>query len=156
MKKVFIGSLILISSLIIGCSSSETPQTQNNVEEQTTNTEVTEDTNKEIKHGTSDYVDAIYYHVKETAGMTLKVNEAWEWTKENYLKCNENQETMEKAMFYGYILEKYGTDDVIKKVGQDLVQAVKYVYRGASTVDSEDTKINLEQIKKGIDKATKQ
>ena len=149
MRKVFICSLLLVTTLGIGCSNIDMSQ-QNKSEDQVVNTE-----NKEIKHGTSDYVDAIYYYVKETAGINLKVNEAWEWTKENYLKCNENQETMEKAIFYGYILDKYGTDDILKKVGQDLVQAVKYVYRGASTIDSEDTKINLEQIKKGIDKATK-
>lgn len=108
---------------------------------------------KEIKRGTSEYVDAIYYYVKNEKGMISKVNEAWEWTKTNYPNYYKDMETMEKAIFYGNILDRFSNDETIKRVGMNLVQGTKYVYRGYKTVDSDHTKLNLEQIQKGIGEA---
>ena len=61
---------------------------------------------------------------------------------------------MEKALYYSYILSRHSTDENIKHAGNYLEMAVKYVYRGADTIDDSATKTNLEKLEALINKAT--
>lgn len=57
-------------------------------------------------------------------------------------------------MYYGWLLEYTYEGDTEKQdyytLGQDAEQLVKYVYRGADTVDSDSTKASMEQIQHTI------
>lgn len=104
--------------------------------------------------GTSAKVDEIAKQAKVDAN---NINNS---TKEEaiiFIKNNKNNfykdiETMEKAMYYGYLLEYAfeNTDKNLAKLGQDVYQAIKYVYRGAESVEDEATQENLRQIEKDL------
>lgn len=66
---------------------------------------------------------------------------------EKYPDFFDDNETMEKVMYYGYLLE-YWEDDTegYRQFGQDAEQAVKYVYRGVESVEDESTQENLRQL----------
>jgi hypothetical protein len=56
-------------------------------------------------------------------------------------------EEMEKYMWYGYLLSyKYDDSNPRAKLGDDLCQAIKYVYRDAESVLDDSTRENLSQI----------
>lgn len=85
-----------------------------------------------------------------------KVKEALDFITNNYPNYYTDNATMEKAMQYGYYLE-YGYTNATNtkektycKLGQDTVQAVKYVYRGAEKVEEQATQENLRQIKESL------
>lgn len=66
----------------------------------------------------------------------------------NYYSSNDD---MEKFMWYGYLLDyKYDDGDPRSELGTDLVQAIKYVYRGVEKVEDEATQANLLQIDKSL------
>lgn len=57
--------------------------------------------------------------------------------------------TMEKYMWYGYLLDyKYDDSEAKSSLGTDLFQAIKYVYRNAEKVEDSATVENLNQIDK--------
>lgn len=60
-------------------------------------------------------------------------------------------EEMEKYMWYGHLLDaKYDDSDARSLLGADLVQAIKYVYRGSESVLDDSTHENLLQIDKDL------
>lgn len=102
---------------------------------------------------TSEMVDYIYYQAKNDVGSGVsdaKRDEAVEYIRANYPNYYTDNEVMEKTMYYGYWLEEAyegnGASDPYATLGMNVYQAVKYVYRGAETVDAQSTQENLSQI----------
>ena len=104
---------------------------------------------------TSEMVDYIALTAKENAQTITEEQktEAMQFLKDNYTNYYANNETMEKVMYYGCLLEYAykDIDDSIFNLGQDANQAVKYVYRGTETVDDTATQENLKQVKQSLD-----
>lgn len=75
---------------------------------------------------------------------------------ENYPNYYEGNDLMEQAIKYGYLLEYAYKDDAATadyaELGADLVQSVKYVYRGAESVLDDSTRENLTQIRDTLEK----
>ena len=112
-----------------------------------------------VEPNTSAMVDALAKVAKAAVadGITdTQRDEAMNFIVSNYPNFYENNEIMEQAMTYGYMLDYgyTGNEDarVYADLGVDLVQAVKYVYRGAEAADDEATLINLEQVKESLQK----
>lgn len=63
----------------------------------------------------------------------------------------DSRSNMELLMYYGRIMEM-SPDSAVSTIGTDVVQAVKYVYRGAETPDDAETKENLKQVAEGFAK----
>lgn len=87
-----------------------------------------------------------------------QTNEAVEYIYNHYDNYFENDEIMEKCIYYGSLLQyayedDYKTDLTAKAytdLGSDIVRLVKYVYRGAESSTEERMNINLEQIKEDL------
>lgn len=59
--------------------------------------------------------------------------------------------TMEKAMYYGYLLDySFGDGDPRSRVGYNTVKSIKYVYRGAEKATDDATQKNLKKIAKDL------
>ena len=93
-------------------------------------------------------VDAIALYAKAAAktGNEDIGNEAVLFIVNNYPDYYGSNEMMEKTMLCGYYLEYLDYGYRVTQLGQDAEQAVKYVYRGAETADSDATKENLDQL----------
>ena len=82
------------------------------------------------------------------------ISTAYEYIKANYTDCFKDNATMEQMMYYGWLLEYTYEGNTEKQdyytLGQDAEQLVKYVYRGADTIDSDSTKASMEQIQHAI------
>lgn len=103
---------------------------------------------------TSARVDEIARQAKNDAlyiddSITL---EAINYIKDNYPNYFTNNDVMEQTMYYGYLLEYAynNTNDLYAELGMDTYQAVKYVYRGAESINDTSTRSNLEQIAKSL------
>jgi hypothetical protein len=79
---------------------------------------------------------------------------AFAWIVTTVPEWYDGNEIMEQAIYSGAIVEYYysGRDEVRSAIGEDVVQSVKYVYRGVETVLDDATQENIRQIKKGIEK----
>lgn len=112
----------------------------------------------EPEPNTSAKVDALAREAKNSVaeGVTEeKRDEAVAFIVEHYPDYYGDNETMERAMFYGFWLEyAYDGDEGSRdyyNLGMDMEQAVKYVYRGAEKAEDEATKENLAQIKESLE-----
>lgn len=163
-KNIIIIAIVVAVLAIIGAVTSDkkTPET---TEKETAKTEIEIQATtldelykemceavKDTKPKTSARVDAIASFAEEaatwhpTAGNKDIGNEAAALIIDNYPNYFESDALMEKLMLCGYYLENsyFGKD--VADCGHDVVQAVKGVYRGAETPDSDSVKANLEQI----------
>lgn len=79
---------------------------------------------------------------------------AFAWIVTTVPEWYDGNEIMEQAIYSGAIVDYYyaGRDEVRSAIGEDVVQSVKYVYRGVETVLDDVTQENIRQIKKGIEK----
>lgn len=113
---------------------------------------------KDTEPKTSARVDAIASFAKQaatyppTAGNKDIGNEAAALIIDKFPNYFESDELMEKLILCGIYLENsyFGKD--VSDCGQDVAQAVNYVYRGVETPDSDSIKANLEQIAELIKK----
>lgn len=112
----------------------------------------------ESEPNTSAKVDALAREAKDSVagGVTEEMrDEAVAFIVEHYPDYYGDNETMERAMFYGFWLEyAYDGDEGARNyynLGMDMEQAVKYVYRGAEKAEDEATKENLAQIKESLE-----
>lgn len=136
-------------------ATSEAPETQEPV------TEVTSETENEAdpEANTSAKVDALALaakqDVEENGVSDAKRDEAVAFIVEHYPDFYTDNETMEQAISYGYWLEyAYESDESARdyaELGMDLEQAVKYVYRGAESVEDDATQENLSQIREALE-----
>lgn len=115
----------------------------------------------EPEANTSAMVDSIVNKAKSDADGQLDLDtckEALSYLKGNYPNYFTDNETMEKVMYYGafleYSFEGKGINDVCATLGQDALQTVKYVYRGADAIEDESTQSNLRQVKESLDSAS--
>ena len=82
-------------------------------------------------------------------------DEAVKFIADHYPNYYADNETMEQAMAYGFLLEYAYRDDEASQtyawLGRDVEQAIKYVYRRYETVEDEATQTNLEQIQEHLE-----
>lgn len=136
-------------------ATSEAPETQEPVTEVTSETE----NEAEPEANTSAKVDALALaakqDVEENGVSGAKRDEAVAFIVEHYPDFYTDNETMEQAISYGYWLEyAYESDESARdyaELGMDLEQAVKYVYRGAESVEDDATQENLSQIREALE-----
>ena len=106
---------------------------------------------------TTEMVDYLSKVAKEDAKSTaVSDSVAIDFIRNTYPNFYTDNATMEKAMYYGYLLEYRHQEDStdyyqnITKLGMDTEQAVKYVYRGVEAVDDDATQENLKQISESL------
>lgn len=136
-------------------ATSEAPETQEPVTEVTSETE----NEAEPEANTSAKVDALALaakqDVEENGVSDAKRDEAVAFIVEHYPDFYTDNETMEQAISYGYWLEyAYESDESARdyaELGMDLEQAVKYVYRGAESVEDDATQENISQIQEALE-----
>ena len=116
-------------------------------------TETIAETETVPEANTSAMVDYIAAEAKKSANQAAtdeKRDEAIEYIFSHYPNYFDDNETMEKTMYYGYYLEyAYEANDpsnVYANLGMDADQAVKYVYRGTETIEDDHVTENLRQI----------
>jgi len=141
------------SSIAIASKESNTKQDQN--KEVSKQVEKNEDkflVNSEAN--TSAAVDELISKGKNNSKSATKddIKEAIKFIKDNYNKYWNDNETMQRTMYYGALLEYSNEDKTIKELGLDSEQVVKYIYRKVEKVEDSSTQSNLEQIKKSLDK----
>lgn len=160
MKKKWL--YVVLAVLIIGGigstshKDSSTDASTTNVADNITPTEA-----PEPEANASAMVDSIVNKAKSDADGQLDLDtckEALSYLKDNYPNYFTDNETMEKVMYYGafleYSFEGKGINDVCATLGQDALQTVKYVYRGADAIEDESTQSNLRQVKESLDSAS--
>lgn len=136
-------------------ATSETPETSEPVTEAASETKA----EAEPEVNTSAKVDALAMaakqDVEENGVSDTKRDEAVAFVVEHYPDFYTDNETMEQAISYGYWLEyAYQNDEAARdyaELGMDLEQAVKYVYRGAESVEDDATQENLSQIRESLE-----
>lgn len=146
-KRILIAALaacVLLS--FAGCSSGETPSNTD-----VSSSSVSLPDRSTAEPNTSEMVDAIAREARAEAESGIDTNrrdEAVDFIVQNYPDYFSNNEVMEQTMYYGYLLEYayQDSDRDYANIGQDAEQVVKYVYRGAETVEDDATQENLRQI----------
>ena len=95
-----------------------------------------------------DYLAAKARNDSQTA-TDEEIQEAIDWLKNNIDSYFSDNDSMEKAMYYGELLEyKYkDTNNKYEKAGWQAFKTIKYVYRGVEAVSDETTQNNLEELK---------
>lgn len=161
-KWIIIGAVVVV--LIVaavggnkgGDQTAGTSGTEPSVQSSTP-AETDQPTAAEPEANTSAKVDALARDAKDSVaeGVTdEKRDEAVAFIVEHYPNYYGDNETMEKAIFYGYWLEYAYADNKAARdyaeLGMDMEQAVKYVYRGAEKAEDEATQENLAQIKESL------
>lgn len=75
--------------------------------------------------------------------------EAIKWLKENIDNIYDNNDNMEKAMYYGFLLEDIhsGMNDKMYETGMQAEMAVKYVYSGNDKIDDFGTQRHYSKLK---------
>ena len=110
---------------------------------------------------TSAMVDYIASQAKEDAKQfnANHKKSALHFINENREDFFKDNETMETGIYYGFLLEYAYENDTLNKAyyqcGMDLEQAIKYVYRGAESKDSESVLENLRQVDKSLEEINK-
>lgn len=99
-------------------------------------------------------------------GVEPLLNEAFNYLKTHVNNYYENNEIMEKSMYYGSFIYKYieensgaknaaDLDNKTKaeyEVGWNTVKAIKYVYRGVDKIEDECTQNALKDVKENLEK----
>lgn len=77
------------------------------------------------------------------------IQEAIDWLKNNIDSYFIDNDSMEKTMYYGKLLEykHKDTGNKYEKAGYQAFKTIKYVYRGAEAVSDKTTQNNLEELK---------
>ena len=146
--------IILIAAAVSGDdSATESAET----EIASSEAETIAETETAPEANTSAMVDYIAAEAKKSANQAAtdeKRDEAIEYIFSHYPNYFDDNETMEKTMYYGYYLEyAYEADDptnVYVNLGMDAYQAVKYVYRGTETIEDDHVTENLRQIAEAL------
>lgn len=123
---------------------------QSGFEEPTTE-KVTEPPTEKPSPNTSEAVDYIAKKAKADSATASNddIHGAVFWLKENVDNIFDNNENMEKAMYYGELLEyRYkGTNDPYEKIGWQAFKTIKYVYRDFESVTDNVTQDNLQKLR---------
>lgn len=160
-------AVVLIAAAVGGNTETQQPQTSGTqatseapeAQEPTTETVSETEAEAEPEANTSAKVDALALaakqDVEENGVSDTKRDETVAFIVEHYPDFYTDNETMEQAISYGYWLEyAYESDESARdyaELGMDLEQAVKYVYRGAESVEDDATQENLSQIRESLE-----
>lgn len=148
-KRVALLMVIMIAVFAFGCGNNEP-------KDEEPQQSVAQEPQSAPEPNTSAMVDSLVLQAKEDAKSAdeEKLNEALSYIVDNYPEYFADNETMEAVIYNGSLLEYayQDKDKTIAGLGMDAVQAVKYVYRGAESVEDDATKENLRQVKEAIDK----
>lgn len=80
------------------------------------------------------------------------VKEIIDIIREHFSAYYDGEKCMELYMYYGYLLDyAFDDSDPRSSLGTNLVQAIKYVYREAESIDDDHTQENLKQIQKNLE-----
>lgn len=143
--------VVFLSFCLFGCDNKENSK----VESKPTNVE---QEIAEPEPNTSEMVDNIISKAREDAKTASdeQKQEALDFIVDNVNKYfTGGNEMIEKVIYYGALLNYcYDDDSEISKIGNDAVQSVKYVYRGAETIEDKATLENMKQLREEIDKLT--
>ncbi len=105
----------------------------------TTVTIVTTELVEPDEHNTTAYVDYLARKAKADAKKVTdeEIQEAIDWIFENKDNLFADNETMEKAMYYGNLLNyKYkGIEEKYENTGFQVFKTIKYVYRGEEKIE---------------------
>jgi hypothetical protein len=152
-KPWIIGAVVVLLLIVVaGPDKDKTPEASTPTIEPTTISD-----NRTPEPGTSAMVDQIILTAKADASGSegeAKAVAAYEWIVQTVPQWYEGSEIMEQAIYNGAIVQYYyaGRNDIRSNVGTNVIQSVKYVYRGVETVLDDSTRENIRQIKKGIEK----
>lgn len=120
------------------------------------------------EEGTTARVDEIWFKayddVKNIENAEPLLDECIKYLKDHVNNLYENNEVMEKSMYYGFFIYNYieknaGVDNVselpndtrnIYEAGYNTQKAIKYVYRGVDKIDDESTQNALEKVKTAL------
>lgn len=79
--------------------------------------------------------------------------EAVNFIKDNFQNYFKDNDTMEKTIYYGALLEYSSEKDSdLSNLGKDTVKAAKSVYRGSEKPEDKATQTNLRQVKESLKK----
>lgn len=153
----------IIAMLGICLSLSACSQTGNQYESSATSVSTSTTFGTELaepeEHGTSAYVDYLFYKAKADSETATEedLQSALDWLKNNVDNIFDNQESMELAMYNGEPLERKYKDsgNSFEKIGWQAYKTVKYVYRGAESVDDQATIDNYSELKDLLSSADK-
>ena len=109
----------------------------------------------ETEVGSTERADAIISQARSDAETPSENigNEAASFIVSAYPDFYDSTEIMEKVIYCGAYLEYCNFNEASMKIGMDVVQAVKYVYRGAETIEDTGTQENLKQIGDALSEA---
>lgn len=174
-KKLLIGVLVIgFCFSCISCGSNTEKENNANVtqkESEQPESDSQESVTQEAESNTSAKVDEIMLQAKNDAEhisedeATEKWNEAFKYLKEHQSNFYENNEVMEQSMYYGTFIYEYielnakatnvselpDATRTAYEAGLSTVEAIKYVYRGAASVDDEDTQSKLKEATDNLD-----
>ena len=157
MKKLIFAAAMAAVMMISGCGSNDAVQPASTTNEPAVTTTTVSATTvattaltEPEEHGTSDYVDYIWYKAKADAQTASdeELQAALDWLKSNTAEYFSTQKNMELTMYYGELLEhKYKkTGNQYEKVGWQAYKTIKYVYRGVEAFEDEVTQDNLNEL----------
>lgn len=143
-------AMLTICAALSACSQPE-KQLENSVTSVTTSSTSATELVEPEEHGTSAYVDYLFYKAKADAEIATdeELQAALDWLKDNVDNIFDSQENMELAMYNGELLERKYKDsgNAFEKIGWQAYKTVKYVYRGAESVDDQATVDNYTELK---------
>lgn len=149
-QKLITAGICAVPIVILAAIGANLPENREEEPVSVTTSTITEPS----EHGTSQYVDYIYYKAKEDAVTATDedLQAALTWLKENTENYFSSQEYMELTMYYGELLEmKYkGTNNEYEKLGWQAYKTIKFVYREVESVSDEATQDNLNELKEMV------
>lgn len=156
MKKAIYSLMVL--SLIFSftaCGGSDNSANQSGQEQAQEQDQTLEFVLPDEERNSSDMVVAIESLGKEHAetASDAYLQTAFDFIKDNYPDYYADDDMMEKAIYYGRLLEcaYKDTNQDLSDLGWKTIKATKYVYRGVDTIEADATQINLENIGELLD-----
>lgn len=143
---------ILLSLTACG-SSTEISNSSSNIESSITSTVSLTESSKPASPNTFQKVIEISKKAssdsKSTSNQEADVDTAIKWLKNNVDDIYNNNENMEKAMYYGFLLEDIhsGMNDNIYEIGMRAEIAVKYVYSKNDQIEDSSTQRHYSKLK---------
>jgi len=155
MKKLFYSFMVL--SLVFSfaaCGGSNNSAEQ--PEQEQTQQQALEFVLPDAERNTTDMVDALIKLAKDNAEIAsdADLEVAVNFINDNYPDYFSDNDSMEKTIYYGSLIEykNKDIDEDMQALGFYAVTSVKYVYRNIDTIDADDTKYHLGQLKNKLDK----
>ena len=162
MKKRAISTVLvalLTLSACTGCGSGTSTSSSSDIESSINSTVSLTESSKPALPNTYEKTVEIYEKARKKVDLEDITEESIQWFKDNINTIYDDNEHMEKALYYGCFLETkynaYGSDNnygtteyYYYRIGEQAVIAVKYVYRKSDNVDDSLTQHHYSKLKK--------